>query len=462
MKPNPSNAEKGTALPIFKRKIKRAFVVISILLSNCLGQAQIYYLSVPFSSGWIGDNNGNNASNNVLSASSLGWTNLRFTQESTSTIFVAQGNDIIGAVKFEDASGVTRSIDGFVKWRAPSGTVVCLVFQPGTAVNVNANTNGSNGSSTYTITSTKYIGLVFNNETLDVSSGTVTGNAATSGLLDKLNGYLGTLPALSTVDYTADEATGTITVVVTLSASSSNTITVLYRTDDSTAVAGADYTAVNGTLTFAPGETTKNITIPITNDGATGESSELFSLILENSTNASLTKSISYITITEPLPLVSRSFSIQDHPSGKLLKWSAFNDRNIEYYEIQQTSDLDTWSTLREVSSKKSILLIDYELVIEKLEPAYYRVASFGLNGFAEATDVLYFEPSQDPSRALLRSNLVDQRLEFIEPFAFKIFDLYGSLLVEEKPMPSFDASGLSRGWYIIAGQNKRELFYKH
>jgi hypothetical protein len=63
-----------------------------------------------------------------------------------------------------------------------------------------------------------------------------------------------------------NEATGTATVTVTLSTPSSNTITVNYATEDGIARAGADYTATNGTLIFGPGERSKTITVPISND----------------------------------------------------------------------------------------------------------------------------------------------------------------------------------------------------
>ena len=48
-------------------------------------------------------------------------------------------------------------------------------------------------------------------------------------------------------------------VVVTLSAASTSPVTVQYATSDGTAVAGTDYTAQTGTVTFAPGQTSRLI-----------------------------------------------------------------------------------------------------------------------------------------------------------------------------------------------------------
>ncbi|MFM6879420.1 MAG: Calx-beta domain-containing protein, partial [Dolichospermum sp.] len=57
-----------------------------------------------------------------------------------------------------------------------------------------------------------------------------------------------------------------VTYTVTLSSDSTDTITVQYATVNNTATAGSDYTATNGTLTFAPGVTSQDIIIPILND----------------------------------------------------------------------------------------------------------------------------------------------------------------------------------------------------
>lgn len=53
---------------------------------------------------------------------------------------------------------------------------------------------------------------------------------------------------------------------VTLSASSSQTVTVNYATSNNFAVAPSDYTATTGTLSFNAGETTKTITVPVIAD----------------------------------------------------------------------------------------------------------------------------------------------------------------------------------------------------
>lgn len=77
------------------------------------------------------------------------------------------------------------------------------------------------------------------------------------------------------------------TFTVTLSAASSQPVTVDYATADGTAVSGSDYLPVSGTLTFAPGVTTQTVAVPIVGD-AIPEPTETFRLNLSNPTNATL------------------------------------------------------------------------------------------------------------------------------------------------------------------------------
>ncbi len=73
-------------------------------------------------------------------------------------------------------------------------------------------------------------------------------------------------------------------------------MTVDYATANGTATAGSDYTAVSGTLTFAPGETAKTIAVPIADD-ATAEPAENFTLNLTSPANATISDPTGVVTI---------------------------------------------------------------------------------------------------------------------------------------------------------------------
>jgi hypothetical protein len=84
-----------------------------------------------------------------------------------------------------------------------------------------------------------------------------------------------------------NSGTANFAFTVTLSAASEQTVTVNYTTVDGTAVAGTDYTATSGTVTFAPGVTTQTINVPVSGD-LTKEATETFSVALSSPVNASL------------------------------------------------------------------------------------------------------------------------------------------------------------------------------
>jgi probable HAF family extracellular repeat protein len=97
-------------------------------------------------------------------------------------------------------------------------------------------------------------------------------------------------PSLSVEDVAFPEGdTGVFVVpfVVTLSAASGQTVTVNYAAADGTAAVGSDYAASSGTLTFAPGETTKTIGVQVGGD-MTNEADETFFVNLSGATNATI------------------------------------------------------------------------------------------------------------------------------------------------------------------------------
>ena len=99
---------------------------------------------------------------------------------------------------------------------------------------------------------------------------------------------LGSVPALSIGSGSVQEDGGSISLPVALSPSSLQTVTVDYDTANDSAAAGADYTASSGTLTFAPGDTGKTVTVVITDDDI-DEGNETFKVNLTNPSNANIT-----------------------------------------------------------------------------------------------------------------------------------------------------------------------------
>src|SRR5205807_9630809 len=95
-----------------------------------------------------------------------------------------------------------------------------------------------------------------------------------------------------------NEAAGTATFTVTLSAASGQAVSVNYATSNGTATAGADYTAVSGTLNFATGVTTQTITVPILND-TIFEGSEAFNVNLSGAVNATIADNLGIGTIKD-------------------------------------------------------------------------------------------------------------------------------------------------------------------
>ena len=94
--------------------------------------------------------------------------------------------------------------------------------------------------------------------------------------------------ALSVADAEATEGVDTtLEFVVKLDRTPSRDweVTVDYRTQDGTATAGSDYTLTSGTLTFAPGEDEKTVSVPIADD-TVEDSGETFTLVLNNASVA--------------------------------------------------------------------------------------------------------------------------------------------------------------------------------
>ena len=94
-----------------------------------------------------------------------------------------------------------------------------------------------------------------------------------------------------------------MTFTLTATGTSPDPVEISYSTSDGTAIAGADYTAVNGTVTFAPGEIEKTITVNTLVD-SDNEGDETLNLALAiDSGDAALTSHNAVGTIWAPTQL---------------------------------------------------------------------------------------------------------------------------------------------------------------
>ncbi len=83
------------------------------------------------------------------------------------------------------------------------------------------------------------------------------------------------------------EQTASVNLTVRLAYPSSDVVTVNYQTQDGSAIAGEDYLATSGSLTFTPGITSQTLAITILADGI-DEGDETFDILLSSPVNATL------------------------------------------------------------------------------------------------------------------------------------------------------------------------------
>ena len=119
------------------------------------------------------------------------------------------------------------------------------------------------------------------------------GSSAVTGFVvngSSTGGPAPVVPKVSVADASVaegDSGTTQLTFTVTLDAASDEAVSVGYVTSNGTATAGVDYTAGNGTITFAPGVLSQQISVTVTGDG-TAETDETFTLTLSSPSGATI------------------------------------------------------------------------------------------------------------------------------------------------------------------------------
>ncbi len=177
----------------------------------------------------------------------------------------------------------------------PSGMTVAAVPNASTTCTGGTLTAAA-GTGTITYTGGTVSGAATCTVSVDVTGGSVGSLVNTTGDLTSNQGNSGTAsdtltvtqPSVTIADVTVSEGDGTADFTVSLSAAPSSTTTVDFATADGTAIAGSDYTAIGGTVTFLAGQTSQTVSVVITDDTSDEPTPETFTVTLSSPTNADL------------------------------------------------------------------------------------------------------------------------------------------------------------------------------
>jgi Calx-beta domain len=294
---------------------------------------------------------------------------------SISDVTVAEGN-----------SGTTDA-NFTVTLSAASSSAVTVKYDTadGTATTANSDYQSATGTLTFTPgQTTKTITVKVNGDTTPESNETFAVNLSnpTNATIADGQGVgtitnddsppAGTQPSLSTNDVTVTEGnSGTIDAIftVTLSSVSSSTVTVAFYTTDGTATtANSDYQPKTGTLTFAPGETSKTITVVVNGD-TNIEPNETFFVGLQQQTNATIADGLGMGTIINDDPtgvqLDASTYGVSEgagHFTITVTRPDSSNAATVNY-STSDNSGLNNCDVFNGLASQRC----DYEITLGKL-----------------------------------------------------------------------------------------------
>ncbi len=245
--------------------------------------------------GTINDNDGSVPTISIGDAPAQNEGNSPGTTAFTFPVTISLNPTSQATVLFTTGNGSATTADN--DYAATSGT---LTFSPGGSLtqNVTVIVNGDGkdeDNETFTVTLSGTV-----NAALNDAQGTTTINDDDAA------------PTVSIADFQTTEGStgGTKNFIfpVTLSAASGKQITVAFASAPGGAATPGDYATTNGTLTFAPGVTSQNITVGVVAD-TTFEPNESFTVTLSNLVNVSAGDLAANITIenddASPVPAIS-------------------------------------------------------------------------------------------------------------------------------------------------------------
>lgn len=240
----------------------------------------------------------------------------------------------IGAYQFTSAGGspgtITWSVSDYPTTETSGTVVVTAVRSGGTTGTVTANYATSNGTATaghdYSSVSGQFSwadgasgarsAAVFilnsgdtatTNRVFNVTLSGVTGGATITGrnpatVTISMTRPTGTVQ-WSTSPYGTTENSGSVTLTATRVGGTNGAISIPYTTVNGSAVAGHDYTATSGTLSFADGSAASvNVSVPILFSGDTALTNRSFTVVMSGAPLGTPSTATVNITMNPPQP----------------------------------------------------------------------------------------------------------------------------------------------------------------
>jgi uncharacterized repeat protein (TIGR02543 family) len=132
----------------------------------------------------------------------------------------------------------------------------------------------------------------------------------------------------SSETYTVSEGSGSAVITIDRNGGTMGAVSVDYATSDGTAIAGADYTAALGTLSWADGDgNSKTFNVPLTDDSAHEDFVETINITLTNTVSA---------TMIDPNPV---TLNVEDNDNNAPDVYAG-DDQTVEWQDVTPTAGL--------------------------------------------------------------------------------------------------------------------------
>ena len=141
-----------------------------------------------------------------------------------------------------------------------------------------------------------FTNVVLTNQFVTATATSAAGDTSEFSPCVQVSGPAGSLQ-FSAADFIVNESNGVATITVTRTNALGGNVTVQFSVTGGSAAAGSDFVATNGTLSFAPSDTSKTFTVTILQDGES-ELSETVNLTLSNPSGGATLGAVSQAVLT--------------------------------------------------------------------------------------------------------------------------------------------------------------------